>query len=242
MNPDTTRLLLQKIDRLFSTMSLDSGHVNQIERDLMLSYIRELYAQFLDTPAASPPAASSQGLSQAPTSPEVIPTPASPPPTPEPQPEPHPISQPIISVFSPDPPLPPSRSTAPPPQPPAEEPETPSGPAARISKPAPSADPEVETLFEQEQARELADKLGSSPVDDLTTAFSINDRQIYINELFGRDQQVFTMTLQQLNSMDSFSEAREFLSRHIARKYRWTDKGKKNSAKAFIKTIRRKYP
>ena len=228
MNPNSARLLIQKIERLFSSLEMDDSLITPIERDLMLSYIRQLYEQFLDSPVEASPA-------------------------------PIPDSKPAPTLHKPssDSQIPEPRSTVllesvPPAQKIPSAP--PSGPAppdlqrveasqSQESGPRqPTADPEVETLFEQEQARELADKLGASPLNDLTMAFSINDRQLFINELFGRDVNVFTMTLQQLNAMRTFGEAREFLSRHIARKYKWTEKDRKSTAKAFIKTIRRKYP
>ena len=240
MNPDTTRLLIQKIERLYSAMEIDNGHLSSIERDLMLSYIRQLYEQFLNSSPKTEDNNRSSGIDGQKQEPVRNHSVDSQPQqqqqqqqAPQLQPK-HPPSQPIQPTHPPK---------APQPETPEPAPVASPQPATRIEPPrSPVPDPEVETLFEQEQARELADKLGSSPLDDLTIAFSINDRQLFTNELFGRDHDVFTMTLQQLNAMRTFAEARDFLSRHIARKFRWTDKQRKNTAKAFIKTIRRKFP
>ncbi len=46
MNFHKAKILLEKINRLYTGMSLDSDNVSPIERDLMMSYIREFYEVF----------------------------------------------------------------------------------------------------------------------------------------------------------------------------------------------------
>lgn len=47
MSVTPAKVLLDKINTLYRSMSLDSNNINTIERDLMLSYIRQLYESFL---------------------------------------------------------------------------------------------------------------------------------------------------------------------------------------------------
>lgn len=250
MNHTNAKLTLEKINRLFKSMEMDAEHISRIERDLMLSYIQQLYELFLDANAA--PSKSTKSYDAPPAAPkkEIKPEPTpreQPSYTPPPRPESRPMDPPeeVSSPYSPPPP-PPREET--PPSPPPRQEETPREPP-RQQAPQPvytpssnrGDDDEVDTLFEQEQARELADKLGSAPLSDLTRAFSINDRLYFINELFGRDQQNFVDTLRRLNELRSFDEAKQYLAQEVARKYDWTKKEKKATAKAFIKTVRRKF-
>ena len=69
---------------------------------------------------------------------------------------------------------------------------------------------------------------------------SINDRLLYINELFGRDRTALDESLQLLNRFDAFEAARGFLI-NLAEQYRWGHEERVEIAQAFIKLVRRKY-
>ena len=99
---------------------------------------------------------------------------------------------------------------------------------------------EYEILFEHKEAKELSDKLAETPIRDLTKAISINERILTVQELFGGDNQSFSDTLAKLNGFKNLEEAKPFLT-ELAKKYKWTDKGRKKKAKVFIKLIRRRY-
>lgn len=223
MNIKQAKVTLDKIQRLLKSMELAPEQVTRIEKDLMRSYVQQLYEFLLEE---AQPERSVPNPEPRPPQPDK-PAHFTPPPEPKaeiqpdpPAPQPNPKSEaPPEEVPSPPPP--------PPPPPPASRPE--------------GEEEEYEHLFEQEKARELADKLGDAPLHDLTRAFSINDRLYYINELFNRSQDEFIQTLQQLNTLNSFDAARQYLSQGVARKYDWTAKEKRAAAKAFIKTVRRKF-
>lgn len=214
MNLQQAKILLEKINSLYKSMSMDKDHVASIERDLMLSYVRQLYESFLDLEATSaktappPPAAK-----KTPPKPRIIEIPdslreveAEPEPKPKPQPKP----------------------TPPPPPKPAPKAES-------------SADPgNFELLFEHKQARELSEKLSERPINDLTKAFAINDRLLYTNELFGKDQNAFLESLKLLNKFEGMDEAKSLLL-NLAEQYEWTDEEKLDSARSFIKIVRRRY-
>ena len=48
MNLSQAKTQLEKIIALYKSMSADEKNISTIERDLMLSYIRSLYENFLD--------------------------------------------------------------------------------------------------------------------------------------------------------------------------------------------------
>jgi len=99
----------------------------------------------------------------------------------------------------------------------------------------------IEDLFYFQEARELSDRLGLSPIADLTKALGINDRLLTVNELFGGDFAFFDESFRRLNSMDSFDEAKVYLKEHLVVEKGWIQPDKKDRAKRFIKFVRRRY-
>ncbi|MBK7477005.1 MAG: hypothetical protein IPI11_13765 [Haliscomenobacter sp.] len=60
MDLHNARILIRKLNSLFKSIDDAEADISQIERDLMLSYLRQLYALFLDdkAPQAHSPAES----------------------------------------------------------------------------------------------------------------------------------------------------------------------------------------
>lgn len=220
--------LLDKINRLFQTLD----QPDPMERDLMMSYIRQLYEEFYfqekkqDTYSPTKPQNSFSPPPPKYQAPEVNP------PTPKyANPEPKPASRPY---------------TAPQPEPrPRHEPKpAPKPEPQRVVPPTPSTradQSQFAPLFEVENSNELAQKLRNSPINDLNQAFTINDRLLFTNELFSKDQQSFQRSLGLLNNYQRFDEAKFYLC-DLASQYSWMTKGRLETAKDFIKTIRRRYP
>jgi len=96
-------------------------------------------------------------------------------------------------------------------------------------------------LFEEKQAKELADKLAEAPIADLKKAIPLNDRLRYTSELFAGDGKAFEDALAGLNSFSNFEEARDYIVQYCAVYYTWTDKKRLDTAKAFVKLVRRRY-
>ncbi|MEL6660975.1 MAG: hypothetical protein AAFR36_31280, partial [Bacteroidota bacterium] len=197
-------------------------------RDLMLSYIRQLYETYLSSEVSSAPAPKAKTVAPPPP-PKVEPTPkkAAAPPPPPPPPAPEPKPEPVA-----------------PPKPAPEPPVAKPAPVAQAApSPAPaksSVDPAINALFKHQAARELSEKLSQQAIPDLTRAMSINDKLLYSNELFGRDMARMNETLQKLNGLSSMDDARNYLV-DIAQKFDWTEEERSEVAQSFIKLIRRKY-
>ncbi len=225
MDLQQAKILLEKINALHKSVSLDKGDVSNIERDLMLSYIRQFYEAYLNTDTTAAPQPMSRTVEPPPPAPpvektvseplpprvEVEPAPPPPPPPPAPKPEP------VVEI------------PAPAPVPPA-----PSAPEKK------TASAGVEALFKHKAAKELSEKLSQQTITDLTRAMSINDKLLYSNELFGRDMAAMNENLQQLNKLNSMEEARELLI-DIAEKNDWAEDERTDVAESFIKLVRRKY-
>ncbi|MCB0581922.1 MAG: hypothetical protein KDD10_21765 [Phaeodactylibacter sp.] len=250
MNLKQSKVILEKINALHKSMSMDEGNVASIERDLMLSYIKQLYEHFLHSePAGRPvemdnpgtnrqerPAAKrtytppriieipdTQRNNRAAPGPDPVPDPMPDEPEPEPRREPEP------------------RPTPPPPQPqPVPPPQPQPQPRPPVGNPVATGDKDLASLFEFKAAKELSEKLSERPINDLTKALAINDRLLYMNELFGKDLNALNDTLSMLNRYGNMNEARGLLF-NLAEQYNWAEEERQPVARDFIKLVRRRY-
>lgn len=252
MDLQQTKILLEKINSLYKSINIDQGKMATIERDLMLSYLRQLYELFSE---AGPQNSSQPNVEQKVTTPKEEETQ-----TQEPRPTPEPLRRtykPPRIIEIPDTsrednagPTEEKRSTPPPKEekpsePVAEQPKTEQKPPKREQQPRPTttsagANPEIEALFEQRRATELSEKLSESPVEDLTKSMAINDRLLYMNDLFGKSMNVLDENLRQLNRFRNMEEAKPLLTA-LAERFHWTEEEREETAKAFIKLVRRRY-
>ncbi len=223
MNLKQAKIILEKINRLYQSMTLDEKHIDIFEQDLMLSYIRQLYGAF-----------SSEEMKQQNKKDKKLPKVEPLPKIPKAE-EPKPAS--------PKAPPPPKAEEAPSRQAVEKVEPVPSASAKEKAKPAPKADSgaEYEALFEHKEASDLSEKLSQAPIRNLTKAMGLNEKIFTINELFGGEKEVFNEAMKTLDTFTTFEEAKAYLSRHIAHKYNWARKNKKNKAKNLIKLIRRRY-
>ena len=256
MDLQKAKILLGKINALYTSMSADAGNIADIEKDLMRSYLRQLYELFLDGTAEQGKNQSTRSSADV----EVI-RPSSKPSTttrtnpPADQPPSEPVrATPIPEKTSPkqevyqapriiD--LPDSLKDLTEEEAPAPKTVSKPAPEPEVVKPEKAASSEggdeLENLFEQPQAKELSDKLSELPIPDLTKAMGLNEIVFTITELFGGDQEAFKATMQSLNQLQSFEQARDFLLHGVARQFEWAAKERKKKAKAFVKLVRRRY-
>jgi len=228
MNLQQAKITLEKINRLYQSMTLDSN-IDEHEQQLMLNYIRQFYKAFsgegLENEVAEPiktPRVIRKTIEATPVVQE-IPVPQF---IPEPEPEPIPIQkeQPV------------KKYTAPPVSPTP----TPTYQSDEQLESVPVESDDYEELFEMPAAKELSDRLSSTPIRDLTKAISINEKILTCNELFKKDKNRFDDALKTLNGFSSFTEARPYLAT-LANEFGWDKKNKKKKAQIFIKLVRRRY-
>ncbi len=248
MNLLPAKITLEKIIALYNSMTADEKNVSAIERDLMLSYIRQLYETFREgqiIPATPAPVQKSNPI--------VTPTPT------------------IVKAESRAPEQFYQQSTPPPaiettrtseakreeriypPEPPkyvAPEPPKPESPKYVVPEPpkqqsAPLTDrkinPDIAELFESGNGNELSDRIANAPISDLTKSLGLNDRLLNQNELFGGSKVVFDEALKDLNNMSSFGTARAFLE-DIGVRNNWSaSEDRKKVAKIFIRFVKRRF-
>ena len=258
MNLAQTKIYLEKIIALYKNMSADERNINAIERDLMLSYIRQLYETCLDTASSVVAPSQTAKPHTPPPSPKVTPPPVAvlaPPPVVEsPRYTPPPTPPPVVESprYTPPPTPPPvvesPRYTPPPPPPPIVEsprytpPPPPEPPRPRAAQaPASGFSAEIEALFDEQVGKEISDRLANAPVADLTKAFGLNDRLLMQNELFLNNKSAFDEALKDLNNASSFDTARAFLA-DLAIRNGWNlNADRQKLAKSFIKLVRRRF-
>ena len=86
---------------------------------------------------------------------------------------------------------------------------------------------------------ELSDALQDSPVKDLKKAIGVNDRYLYINELFRGDESMYERSIKTINSFAIFPEAEYWIRRELKSKLGWDDKAP--TVKQFDQLVRRRF-
>ncbi|BDS09806.1 hypothetical protein [Aureispira anguillae] len=109
------------------------------------------------------------------------------------------------------------------------------------TQPTNSFKEEFEELFLFKAATDLSQKLSAAPLKDLNKALGLNEKFLYINELFGGDVAKFQTAIKALNNGGDFEEARTYIESNLVEQYEWMKKLKKPVAKDFVKLIRRRY-
>ncbi len=82
---------------------------------------------------------------------------------------------------------------------------------------------------------DISSKMQSKAVGDLLKAIGINDRFTYTKELFGGRQDLFTDTINRLNKIESYYEARAYIDENFS----WDEKNE--TAGTFFDLLKRKY-
>jgi len=223
MNIKQANIILEKINRLYKSMTLDPSNIDEFEQDLMLSYIRQLHASF------SPIEKSKKKRKKKTELPPVVSFPKPEPKTvkPEPKPTSPPAPKPTKIIVEVQPTQ--SKTT------PAPKPAAHTDMATSISK------DDFNELFDHKEAKELSEKLSELPIKDLTKVMGLNEKIFTINELFGGDGKAFDTALKTLNTFNNFDQAKAYLSENFVSQYNWTNKTNKKKAINLIKLIRRRY-
>lgn len=68
---------------------------------------------------------------------------------------------------------------------------------------------------------ELVEILKETPVKDLRKAIGINDRYLFINDLFRGDESVYERSIKTINSFNIYAEAEYWISRELKIKLGW---------------------
>lgn len=91
----------------------------------------------------------------------------------------------------------------------------------------------------KESRIELSEKLTDSPIRDLRKAIDINDRFLYINELFRGDEAMYERSIKTINNFSILPEAEYWIQRELKVKIGWSDKNE--VVRQFDQLVRRRF-
>jgi hypothetical protein len=91
----------------------------------------------------------------------------------------------------------------------------------------------------KEDTLEVAGKLSETPIRDLKKAIGINDRFVFINELFRGDEAMYERSIKTINNFSIYPEARYWMERELKIKLGWDDS--KPATQEFYSLVRRRF-
>ena len=86
---------------------------------------------------------------------------------------------------------------------------------------------------------EIIEILKETPVKDLRKAIGINDRFLFINELFRGDESVYERSIKTINSFNIFAEAEYWITRELKVKLGWNNES--STVQHFDQLVRRRF-
>jgi hypothetical protein len=89
------------------------------------------------------------------------------------------------------------------------------------------------------EKKELGSLLKESPVRDLRKAIGINDRFVFINELFRGDENMYERSIKTINSFNALPEAEFWIQRELKTKIGWGDSSE--TVHHFDQLVRRRF-
>jgi hypothetical protein len=91
----------------------------------------------------------------------------------------------------------------------------------------------------KEDKKEVATKLVDMPVKDLRKAIGINDKYLYINELFQGDENMYERSVKTINNFSVLPEAEHWMKRELHTKLCWVENNE--TVKQFDNLVRRRF-
>lgn len=86
---------------------------------------------------------------------------------------------------------------------------------------------------------ELSQTLGSSPIKDLRKAINVNERFLFINELFRGDEAMYERSIKTIQNFSIYAEAEFWIRRELKVKIGWLDSDP--VVKEFDELVRRRF-
>lgn len=91
----------------------------------------------------------------------------------------------------------------------------------------------------KKETNEIASVLQTAPIRDLKKAIGLNDRYLFINELFRGDETMYERSIKTINSFSILPEAEYWISRELKTKLGWTDSHE--VVKLFDQLVKRRF-
>lgn len=91
----------------------------------------------------------------------------------------------------------------------------------------------------RQEKTEVVEVLKHEPIKDLRKAIGINDRFVFINDLFRGDEAMYERSIKTINSFHIFQEAEYWISRELVVKLGWDKESE--IVKHFIHLVKRRF-
>lgn len=99
----------------------------------------------------------------------------------------------------------------------------------------------VESLNEKlkEERVEVVNALQGTPIRDLKKAIGVNDRYLFVQDLFRGDENMYERSLKTINGFNIYPEAQYWIQRELKVKLSWPDNS--DTVKLFDQLIKRRF-
>ena len=91
----------------------------------------------------------------------------------------------------------------------------------------------------KEERSEVAHLIKEAPIKDLRKGIGINDRFVFVKELFRGDDAMYERSIKTINGFNIYSEAEYWIARELKHKLGWNDGNE--SVKHFYQLVRRRF-
>jgi hypothetical protein len=91
----------------------------------------------------------------------------------------------------------------------------------------------------KEERSEVAHAIKESPIKDLRKGIGINDRFVFVKELFRGDDAMYERSIKTINGFNIHSEAEYWIARELKHKLGWEDTNE--TVKHFYQLVRRRF-
>jgi hypothetical protein len=233
MDKEKARILINKINALYKNIDANTPGVSPLERDLMLSYLRQFYETIALSKTQPKPAISEEKSESIPLNVPSV----------DEKVETSTLGSTnaigiskIVEKEIPKEDLTIGNNFV-------VEPIAPIPaeilPVTETVKPVYSGD--LNSLFIWQEPSNLAERLASQPLSSLSpSTFSMNEKLLYANDLFGKNNAEMEEAIKMLNNLPHFDQAKSFLIQ-LGEQYDWNKEEHKEAAKSFINTVRRRF-
>jgi len=91
----------------------------------------------------------------------------------------------------------------------------------------------------KEERTEVVTALQEAPIRDLKKAIGLNDRFLFVNELFRGDENMYERSLKTINGFNIYPEAEYWIQRELKVKLSWPDNSE--TVKLFDQLVKRRF-
>ena len=87
--------------------------------------------------------------------------------------------------------------------------------------------------------KEIGHSIKGAPIKDLRKAIGINDRYVFINELFRGDETMYERSIKTINSFNIYGEAEFWIKRELKLKLAWNENNE--AVQLFDELVKRRF-